>query len=145
MQLCSSEPLFIWAASWQNQQNDLCAQWRLDQPGHPPSLISLCYPHEETLDPHLPMIWVVTGLTSHLVGFVVRWLNCSFLSSDAMGKLGCTSCVSSLAWKSLHLDNVQRKFTHSSHISTLSLELRRVMVPVRHNNVPMLAENTYLV
>ena len=33
--------LLNWAASWQNQQNDMCAQRRLrsDQPGHPPRLI----------------------------------------------------------------------------------------------------------
>ena len=31
----------IWAAPWQKQQNDLCAQQRIDQPGHPPSLISV--------------------------------------------------------------------------------------------------------
>ena len=28
-----------WATSWQNKQNDLCAQQNSDQPGHPPSLI----------------------------------------------------------------------------------------------------------
>ena len=35
--------LIIWTTAWQNQQNYLCAQRRYsDQPGHPPSLISLC-------------------------------------------------------------------------------------------------------
>ena len=29
----------FWATSWQNQQNDLCAQRDSDHPGHPPSLI----------------------------------------------------------------------------------------------------------
>ena len=31
----------IWAASWQNQQNDCAPSEDSDQPGHPPSLISL--------------------------------------------------------------------------------------------------------
>ena len=35
-----------WATAWQNQQNDLCAQRRQEQPGYPPSF--RC-PHEETL------------------------------------------------------------------------------------------------
>ena len=29
----------IWATSWQNQQNGMCTQWRLNWPGHPASLI----------------------------------------------------------------------------------------------------------
>ena len=29
----------IWAVTWQNQQNGMCAQQNSDQPGHPPSLI----------------------------------------------------------------------------------------------------------
>ena len=33
------EKMKKWAPSWQNQQNGLCAQRRLDQPGHPSSLI----------------------------------------------------------------------------------------------------------
>ena len=32
----------IWAASWQNQQNDCVHSQDSDQPGHPPSLISEC-------------------------------------------------------------------------------------------------------
>ena len=61
-----------------------------DQLGHPSSLISLCCPHEETLDPQLPiertaktdqtggmprLIGVLAGHTCHFVGFVVLWLN----------------------------------------------------------------------
>ena len=41
----------IWAATWQNQQNDWAPSEDSDQPGHPPSLISLRCPHEETLGP----------------------------------------------------------------------------------------------
>ena len=46
----------IWAASWQNQQNDIWAQrrlgsaWASAQPNH-----SLRYLHEETLRPQLPI------------------------------------------------------------------------------------------
>ena len=57
-----------------------------DQPGRPPSLIILRCLHEETLGPELPikrttktgrmprLIWVFTGCTSHIVGFVIRQL-----------------------------------------------------------------------
>ena len=41
----------IWAASWQNQQNDCAPSKVSDQPRHPPSLISLRCPHEEMLAP----------------------------------------------------------------------------------------------
>ena len=41
----------IWAAS---RQNDCALSNVSDQPGHPPSLISLRCPHEETLGPQLP-------------------------------------------------------------------------------------------
>ena len=33
-----------------------------DQPGHPPSLISLCCPHEESLGPQLPIKCTVKTL-----------------------------------------------------------------------------------
>ena len=73
----SPEPLLfahiIWAAAWQNQQNDK----------------TLRCPHEETLSPKLPTErtaktlislgacpgwWVFPGRTGHFVGFVMRWL-----------------------------------------------------------------------
>ena len=44
--------VYIWAAAWQNQQNDLCAQWRLRSAwATAQSDQSLRCPHEETLDP----------------------------------------------------------------------------------------------
>ena len=36
-----SQQQLKWAASWQNQQNDCAPSEDSDQPGHPPSLISL--------------------------------------------------------------------------------------------------------
>ena len=59
-----------------------------DQPGHLPSLITLCCPHEEALGHQLPrLIWVFTGRTDqyHFVGFIMRWLISSF--SCSMGRL----------------------------------------------------------
>ena len=41
----------IWAATWQNQQSEFAPSEDSDQPEHPPSLISLRCPHEETLGP----------------------------------------------------------------------------------------------
>ena len=40
--------LIIWAASWQNQQNGMCAQRRLRAAWDDPSL---CCPHEESMGP----------------------------------------------------------------------------------------------
>ena len=41
----------IWATTWQNQQCDCAPSEDSDQPGHPPSLISLRCVLEETLGP----------------------------------------------------------------------------------------------
>ena len=46
----------IWAASWQNQQNGMCAQWRLRSArASAQSHQNLRCPHEETLGPQLPI------------------------------------------------------------------------------------------
>ena len=37
--LCGIMQFVIWAAAWQNQQNDCAPSDDSDQPGHPPSLI----------------------------------------------------------------------------------------------------------
>ena len=74
-----------WAASWQNQQSDLCAQQRLRSAwASAQSDQSHRCPHEETLGPQLPiecttktdqtgqmprLIWVFAGRTDHFVGF----------------------------------------------------------------------------
>ena len=80
----------IWAASWQNQQNDCAPSEDSDQPGHPPSLTRvfavrmkkawvLSYPltaqrrlWSDWADAHadLSLRWV----HSHFVGFVTRRL-----------------------------------------------------------------------
>ena len=44
-----------WAATWQNQQNVCAPSEDSDQPGHPPSLLSLRCPHEQRLGPYLPI------------------------------------------------------------------------------------------
>ena len=46
-----------WAATWQNQQYGCAASEDSDQPGHPPSLISLPCPHEESLGPEWATHW----------------------------------------------------------------------------------------
>ena len=82
----------IWAATWQNQQSDCAPSEDSDQPGHPPSLISvfavrmkealvLSYPLSAQRRPwsdwadaqaDLNLRWV----HSHIVGFVTRRLIC---------------------------------------------------------------------
>ena len=79
----------IWAATWQNQQCVYSPSEDSNQPGHPPSLISLRCPHEETLGPSYPLSaqrrlwsdWVdsqadlsLRWAHTHFVGFVVSWL-----------------------------------------------------------------------
>ena len=80
----------IWATSWQNQQNSLCAQWRLrSAKASAQSDQSLRCPYEETLVPQLPtectaktdqtgriprLICVFAGGTDHFVGFFLKRL-----------------------------------------------------------------------
>ena len=69
----------IWAASWENQQNELCAQsdqsslsvWRTV------GSLATHWAHSEDSDQtgRLPrLIWIFAGRTGHVVGFVMRWL-----------------------------------------------------------------------
>ena len=79
-----------WAASWQNQQNGMCAQRRLrsawasaqsDQSSlsawRKIGSLATQWAHSEDSDQigRMPrLIWVFAGRTDHLVGFVMRWL-----------------------------------------------------------------------
>ena len=81
---------YIWAASWQNQQNGMCAQRRLwSDWASAQSEQSLRCPHEESLGPYLPikhtakthltgrmprLICAFPGHTVIFVGFVMGWL-----------------------------------------------------------------------
>ena len=63
-----------WATSWQNQQTDLCAQWRLRSAwASAQSDQSLRCPHEETLGYYISSHWahsedsVQTGRMSRLI------------------------------------------------------------------------------
>ena len=70
-----------------------------DQPGHMPSLISICCLHEETIERKLPtdtkctpktdqamrmhgLILVLAGCICHFAGFGVLWLKNSSLETD---------------------------------------------------------------
>ena len=81
--------LVIWATSWQNQQNDMCAQQRLwsawasaqsDQSSQCAQWVAedpmfLQADSEDYQTGRMPMlIWVFAGRTCHIVGFVIRWL-----------------------------------------------------------------------
>ena len=79
-----------WACTWQNQQNDMCTQRRLRSAwASAQSDQNLHCLHEEALGPWLSLertakndqtgwmprlIWVFTGRTGHIVGFVMFWL-----------------------------------------------------------------------
>ena len=88
----------IWATLWRNQQNDCASSEDSDQPGHLPSLISLCcrcpgwsesllctqwvaqdlsFLHvdsENSDQTGRMLIWVFAGHTCHFVDFVMRRL-----------------------------------------------------------------------
>ena len=76
--------LYIWATTWQNQQNECAPSEDSDQPGHPPSLIRvftvlmkkpwvLSYPlstqRRLRSQADLSLCWAHT----HFVGFVMLW------------------------------------------------------------------------
>ena len=83
-----TETKFIWAASWQNQQNECAPSEDPDQPGHLPNLIRVFAVHSIAKDPRflhadsedwsdwadaqadLSLRWAHT----HFVGFVISWL-----------------------------------------------------------------------
>ena len=80
----------IWAASWQNQQNDCAPSEDSDQPGHPPSLTRVFSVHRKkawVLSYPLNTQWRLWSdwadaqadlslrwVHSHFVGFVIRQL-----------------------------------------------------------------------
>ena len=102
--------MYTWAASWQNQQNSLCAQRRLRSVwASTQSDQSLRCPHEKTLGPQLPiehtandqtgrmprLIWVFAGRKCHFVGFVMRWLGHS--ESTSISSLGASEIKAGLS------------------------------------------------
>ena len=96
---------YIWAATWQNQQNECAPSKDSDQPGHPPSLISvfavrmkkawiLSYPLSgqrrlwsdwADAQADLSLRWAHT----HFAGFIESWFTCRmdiWYSSNVPGK-----------------------------------------------------------
>ena len=76
--------IIIWAASWQNQQNDCAPSKDSDQPGQPPSLKSSLCAQWVAQDPscfhtdsedcqtrRVPRLYVFAGHTCHFVGFII--------------------------------------------------------------------------
>ena len=101
------------AASWQNQQNDLCAQWRLwsawaSAQSDQSSLsawrnIGLSGTHwvhcEDSQTGWMPwLIWIFAGHTDHFAGFVMRWLvyylcfNVASKQTDSREIFACRFC-----------------------------------------------------
>ena len=72
----------IWAASWQNQQNGMCAQRRLRSSFRMPRLIWAFVGRTAILLKHAPrMIWVLAWRTCHFLGFVMSRLNYDYTDS----------------------------------------------------------------
>ena len=57
----------IWAATWQNQQNECAPSEHSDQPGHPPSLIRVFAVRSMSAQADLSLRWA----HSHIVGFLM--------------------------------------------------------------------------
>ena len=73
--------LYNWATSRQNQQNGMCAQWRLRSAWWKLGSLGTHWAHSNESDQTgrtLRLIWVFAGRTCHFVGFVMRWLNYKF-------------------------------------------------------------------
>ena len=75
-----------WAASWQNQQNGMCAQRRLRSAWASLSAwrklwsVATHYTANTDQTGQMPrLIWVFAGRTCHFVGLVKRWLKWSML------------------------------------------------------------------
>ena len=88
----------IWAAAWQNQQNDLCVQRRPSMGIRQVWSESLLCTLKEAIDLKLLhvdgedsdqtgrmpiLIWVYTWRTGHFVGFVMLWLICCSYSLES--------------------------------------------------------------
>ena len=85
--------VYIWACTWQNQQNDLCTQRRLRSAwASAQSDQGLCCPHEEAL------VWVFTGDTGHFVGFVMRRLKCVSVQAVFFGALAMSTLRMKYLW-----------------------------------------------
>ena len=66
---------FVWAASWQNLQNEMCGQQRLRSAWV--SAWVLSYPSSTAktqISLGIQLIGIFAGCTDHFVGFVMRWL-----------------------------------------------------------------------
>ena len=76
-----------WAASWQNQQNDLCAQQRLSSAwASTQSHQSLRCPHEEILGPQLPIECTAkTLIRLQMKNYWVNWAHSE--DSDQTGRM----------------------------------------------------------
>ena len=122
--------VYIWAASWQNQQNDSAPSEDSDQPGHPPRLIrvfavrmkkawALSFPMsaqwrllsdwtdaEADLSlrwAHMPHCWFCHEV-AHLTGFPVK-VNQSLIKVTLI-------VLTSMACRSLLMINLERKIKH---------------------------------
>ena len=117
---------YMWAASWQNQQNDLCAQRRQISLGiHPvwseSSLsawrklgsLATYWAHSEDSDQTgwmSTLIWVFAGCKGHFVSFVVQCYFLSFFSSTWCHGLAASYDCGTLWIFHLTFCNIDRLF-----------------------------------
>ena len=121
----SYHSLIIWAVSWQNQQSDCAPSEDSDQPGHPPSLITVfAVPDQPGHPPSLIRVfavrmrkaWVFSyplsaqrtadaqadlnlrSAHSHFVGFVMRRLIC-YIGRVVRPQLAETSIKEWIDWE----------------------------------------------
>ena len=84
-------PRLIWATSWQNQQNDLCAQWNLRSAwASAQSDQSLRCPHAETLSYPLctqRRLWSESSLCAEWVAKDPSFLHAHSEDSDPAGRM----------------------------------------------------------
>ena len=100
--------LNIWAASWQNQQNDLYAQWRLRSAwASTQSDYSLRHPHEETLGPQLSIECTVKTLIR--LGRCPGWSESSLVAHVILLVLSCSGSFCIITSSCLSIPGLQDK------------------------------------
>ena len=66
----------IWAASWQNQQNDCAPSEDSDQSGHPPSLIRVFAVREDSDQSGIRPVWSEVSLSAQWIAKDTSFISC---------------------------------------------------------------------
>ena len=108
----------IWAASWQNQQNDCAPSEDSDQPRRRPRLI-----------------WVFAGCRCHFVGFVMRWLQLKHGKDFRQAFVKQWNVIPSDFWNKTSLSWVLGREGYTHHIVFVTFSFRSSLVRRKNYDV----------